>query len=218
MKKYTVKYGETIADVVLNSTGSLEKWTEVLDLNNFTTWTPVLFAGQILNVPEPFEVHIYNELSFYPACNNTEITDLELKISTLKIALDSIAAINHYEFPVIENNGILIYIVKEGETITDVVLNSTGSIDNWQTILDLNGFTEWTPTLKAGDPVIIGYVNFQRNVWEDLQINPACNRPEIINLQEKINQVIGLLTSNWILANGIWNDSGIWIDSAKWID
>jgi len=45
----------------------------------------------------------------------------------------------------------LTYLVNNGETISDVVINATGSLTNWSSFLDLNGFDDWTPTLVAGE-------------------------------------------------------------------
>ena len=68
------------------------------------------------------------------------------------------------------------YIVKNGETITDCVLNSTGSLDNWEAILEANSFSSWTPSLSVGQSIIIpDSVIIQPNVKAILDIYPACN-------------------------------------------
>jgi hypothetical protein len=91
------------------------------------------------------------------------------------------------------------YIVNIGETITDVLLNSTGTIgnvsniNNWQLILDANNFDTWTPALTAGQIIIIpDSVQIQTNVLNELQNNKACNNLSITqeNFQSQIDALI----------------------------
>lgn len=42
------------------------------------------------------------------------------------------------------------YTINQGETIGDAVLNSTGIIGNWDSILTANYFDNWCPNLYAG--------------------------------------------------------------------
>lgn len=87
------------------------------------------------------------------------------------------------------------YIVKEGETITDVLLNATGTINNWFLILEANSFLEWTPKLIAGQSVIIpDTVEVQTNVLRALQLYPACNNTGINNLSTQIQELISNFT------------------------
>ena len=68
------------------------------------------------------------------------------------------------------------YIVKPGETISDVVLNSTGSILNWFKIIDTNEFESWTPALSGGQKIVIpDTIEIQSNVLRELQLYPAFN-------------------------------------------
>lgn len=88
------------------------------------------------------------------------------------------------------------YTVKEGETISDVVLNATGSIDNWFAILDANDMTSWVPTITTGDLILIpDSVILQPNVQRNLQIYPANNRSEISNLNVQMNNFVAILQS-----------------------
>lgn len=82
---YTVKNGESITDVVLNSTGTLDNWEEILDINGFDTWTPFLLVGQIITIPNDaaIQTNTLNQLKVYPACNNSEVSDLDLQIAQL---------------------------------------------------------------------------------------------------------------------------------------
>lgn len=87
------------------------------------------------------------------------------------------------------------YVVKEGETITDVCFNATGTINNWSAILEANGFTDWTPVLIAGQSIIIpDTVEVQNNVLRALQIYPTCNNSGISNLVALISELIGKFT------------------------
>lgn len=87
-----------------------------------------------------------------------------------------------------------IYTVKDGETISDVVLNATGSINNLDSILTANNFTEWVPTLTTGQTIIIPTtVVIQPNVLRDLAIYPANNRMENSTLNVQINDFISIL-------------------------
>jgi hypothetical protein len=115
------------------------------------------------------------------------------------------------------------YIVKQGESINDVVLNSTGTlgsstIDNLDLVLEANGFTDWTPDLLAGQAVIIpDGVFMDLNALRQLQTYPAVNNltDDIIN---KINIIFDLFSDAWILTTGFWNDAQIWKDDHFWTD
>lgn len=111
------------------------------------------------------------------------------------------------------------YAVKVGETITDVVVNATGNLDNWDVILTANGFEDWTPQLVAGQLVQIpdDLVVVDQNAQRQLATYPICNSA-VSNILDQIDQIVGLLTDNWILATGFWNDNALWIDTKTWID
>ena len=111
------------------------------------------------------------------------------------------------------------YTVRPGESIGDVVMNSTGDITNWDAILTANGFTDWVPVLAAGQIVQIpdSLVNVDANVVRQLSFYPACNN-FINKWLSLINAVFGIISDNWILKTGAWRDLGIWIDTDFWID
>jgi phage tail protein X len=47
-------------------------------------------------------------------------------------------------------------VVKQGETITDIILNNTGDIINWNAVLDANpAVTDWTQILTVGQVITI---------------------------------------------------------------
>ena len=110
------------------------------------------------------------------------------------------------------------YIIKPGETIGDVVLNSTGSFNNWDTILSSNGFTTWTPILTAGQSVLIpDTVAIDQNTKRQLASYPASN-VSVNDVYGQIDAIVGQLADNWILQTGFWNDSALWLDDHFWID
>ena len=110
------------------------------------------------------------------------------------------------------------YIVKVGETIGDVVMNATGSFNNWDVILTANGFTEWAPALAAGQSVIIpDNVFVDQNTKRQLTSYPASNI-SVSDVYDQIENIVDQLADNWILATGFWNDNALWIDSKTWID
>jgi|YelNatPaOPRAMG01_1025707.scaffolds.fasta_scaffold37442_5 hypothetical protein len=89
----------------------------------------------------------------------------------------------------------MIYFVRTGETITDCVINATGTIDNWEEILNANGFTEWVPDLYPGQQVLIpDTVELQNNVLVVLNKYPANNASGISNLDSLISQFIATFT------------------------
>ena len=87
------------------------------------------------------------------------------------------------------------YIVKEGESIVDVCLNATGTIKNWEAILNANNFDTWTPVLIAGQILIIpDNVEIQTNILRAMILYPACNNAGINNLIAQIQELIANFT------------------------
>lgn len=110
------------------------------------------------------------------------------------------------------------YIVKPGETIGDVVLNSTGSFNNWDVVLSANNFDTWTPNLFAGQQVLIpDTVVVDQNTLRQLKNYPACNI-SVNDVFEQIDNIIAQLGDNWILQTAFWNDSALWLDDHFWND
>lgn len=111
------------------------------------------------------------------------------------------------------------YTVQQGETITDVVINSTGNIANWDAILTANSFDDWTPQLVAGQVVQIpdALVAVDQNNLRILQQYPICNA-SVDDVFDQIDAIVATITDNWILATGFWNDKAVWIDTKNWID
>jgi len=110
------------------------------------------------------------------------------------------------------------YIVKQGETIGDVVLNATGSLSNWDAILEANGAKSWIPDLVAGMVMKIPDASpIDPNTKRQLAGYPACNA-SINDVYQKIGNVFDTINNNWILATGFWRDPAVWIDTKNWID
>lgn len=75
---YTVRVGETIRDVVINGTGRLTdgngnpaNWDAIAAANAFTTWTPLLIAGQQVIIPDNISIdtNTVKDKQSYPASN-----------------------------------------------------------------------------------------------------------------------------------------------------
>ena len=109
------------------------------------------------------------------------------------------------------------YIVKINESISDVVLNSTGDLSNWDAILTANNFVDWCPTLTAGQSLTIpdSFVNTNPNNTRQLQTYPACNN-SIPDVYDVINNYINPPLFPWILMTGFWDNTGIWVNTARW--
>lgn len=84
MSEYVVKSRETIGDVVLNSTGSFSNLDAILSANGFTDWTPDLYPGQVIVIPDAVNTdpNAKRQLSFYPACNGS-VNDVRSKIAAI---------------------------------------------------------------------------------------------------------------------------------------
>lgn len=108
------------------------------------------------------------------------------------------------------------YTVQVNETIRDVVINSTGSMKNWDAICQANGFLTWTPTLVAGQSVIIpDSVSIDTNTQENRSSYPA-NNGTVPGYLQILQTVWDIINNRWILRTGFWDNSGIWINSDVW--
>lgn len=188
---YRVRQGETIRDVVLNSTGSLSAWDTIVSV--FNTWTPLLVVNQEIETPLPIEPFFVQELDKYSLNNKPDINNLDSQILALTEVLDNIEVFEVFEQPGITANPDNLYIVKAGETIRDVIINSTGTISNWESIIDANGL-DWVPELTTGQKIKVVYDELQQNVLHELQENQLCNIPQIPDLNTQINDLIAKFT------------------------
>ena len=187
---YIVKSGERFEDVVLNSTGSLDNYELILNANNFDTWTPDLFIGQSITIPDSTvnQTNNLRVLSVYPACNQIQGLDDQIEALIDIFEASIIIPISRVE-QIIDTNKY--YTAKQGETISDIVLNTTGSILNWGLFLDANGFDCWTPEITEGQKIFIPSNAFiQSDALGQLEKYPSCNNSEVTNLDFQINALI----------------------------
>ena len=80
---YIVRVGETIIDAILNSTGSLLNWADVLKVNVFDSWSPEVRVNQVIVIPDDY-IEQTNNLSLleqYPANNKPSAPDIDTQIS-----------------------------------------------------------------------------------------------------------------------------------------
>ena len=82
---YTVRSGETLSDVILNSTGSILNWEDILNANGFTDWSPELYVGQQIIIPDDIvgQSNVKNVLDTYPANNNYAAADFMIQVLAL---------------------------------------------------------------------------------------------------------------------------------------
>ena len=80
---YTVRSGETLSDVILNSTGSILNWEDILNANGFTDWSPELYVGQQIIIPDDIigQSNVKNVLDTYPANNNSIASDFDDQVT-----------------------------------------------------------------------------------------------------------------------------------------
>ena len=185
---YKIKKGETITDVCLNSTGKLSNWKSILDLNNLSSWTPLLSVNQEFEILKDIDVNTLYTLTKKPICNNIT-DDIYLQLTALTDILEVA--------PNVLSNKVIIttkaiynyYVVKKGESIYDVCLNSTGNINNLQDILELNSINQWTPELVVEQKIMIPItIKTQDNVLDYLIKKPICNT-NISDFNEQIKNI-----------------------------
>lgn len=221
MTNYTCKQGETFVDFVLNSCGDIAAWSDCLNANFENSWTPNIYSGLILQIPDNTFTNIGNitDLALYPA-NNFSVPDIFQQIDAIFALLQTAIPIptENTTLPTIDTNTY--FIVTPFSTIGDVVMNSTGDIQNWGSLLDANQFSTWTPDLFAGQKIAIPTTaNLNLNNFRALNTYPANNFsvPDII---EQINAIFEQLSpdNDWILFTDFWRDIGFWRDNAVWQD
>ena len=90
------------------------------------------------------------------------------------------------------------YTVKQGETITDAILNATGDISFWDAVLTLNDLADWNPQLSTGQVLLIPDATFDPEILADLNLYP-CNNYSVYGLLDLMNAVISILQNNTIV-------------------
>lgn len=222
--QYQIRAGETFGDFVLNNCGLITStnWSDCLNVNFLSDWTPTLYNGQVLQIPVSTDTNVGNiaDLVQYPA-NNYSIPDIYDQINAIFLLLENAIPVDTpiASLPTIDTNTY--FIVTPLSTIGDVVMNSTGDIQNWGSILDANSFNDWTPTLYAGQKVAIpSSANLNLNNFRALNSYPA-NNFSIADIYEQINAIFEQLSGAdlWILRYGYWlDDPSQWIDTDRWLD
>lgn len=217
MATYRVRQGEGFSDFVLNSCGDITAWSDCLNANFLASWTPQLFDGQILQIPDNTNTNVDNiaELAIYPA-NNFSVANISEQINAIFELMQGLTPIpSDGVLPTIDTN--VYYFVREHEYIGDVVMNATGDIQNWSAVLDGNFFNEWVPPLYAGQKIAIpSTVNMNLNNFRALNQYPA-NNFSVPDIFEQINAIFELMNGDpWILATGRWRGHGIWTAKGIW--
>lgn len=225
MANYTVRAGEYFSDFTLNSCGDISAWSDCLNENNCSDWTPNIYSGQVLSIPSNTTTNIANisQLAIYPA-NNFSLSNIDEQLSDLFALLLTATPTDPPTLisKLVDTNTY--FEVYPLSTISDFIMNSTGDIENWDLILTENGFSDWTPDLYGGQMLAIPTtVNMNLNNFRGLNSYPANNyvTPDIYN---QINVIFDLMNnpiSDFILYNpdGQWNDENhYWRDGAYWLD
>ena len=87
------------------------------------------------------------------------------------------------------------YIVRNGETFSDVCLNATGDINQWEVILKANNFTDWVPDLYPGQSIYIPDSAITKASLKTILTKyPANNNADIGDLDIQIMTFINLMT------------------------
>jgi hypothetical protein len=100
------------------------------------------------------------------------------------------------------------YILQPGQNLIDVALQEYGSIDGLLKLCNDNNIAIGQ-NVNPGTSLII-------------DSNSVLLKKQVINYRNKgIKPATGdvrIVESEWILANGTWNDLKIWIDTETWKD
>jgi hypothetical protein len=216
MSNKIVKQGESISDVVLNYTGNISFWDAILTLNDLKDWNPELTSNVL--IPDlVFDKNTLSQLSTYPA-HNASVDDILDQLSNISGILAINTIVNSELPPAKETIPNKTYKVRPGETITDVILNSVGTLAYWNNFLNQNLGSDWTPDLLVNENIEIPKgLLIDGNTTRQLGLYPACN-DSVNDIYEQIAIMISIMTDLWILKTGFWNDFGIWMDDKYWID
>lgn len=83
-QNYTVRQGESFWDFVLNSCGDITALSDCLNQNFENSWTPIVYSGQILQIPANTTTNLNNirALNTYPA-NNFTVPNIVSQINAI---------------------------------------------------------------------------------------------------------------------------------------
>lgn len=81
---YTVPYGVCFVDLILNSTGDITNWEDVLNANEFGDRNPILYSGERVLIPASVVMNLnnYRALNIYPS-NNNSVPDVYNQINAI---------------------------------------------------------------------------------------------------------------------------------------
>lgn len=219
MRTYISKDGETVTDIILNSTGNLFNWDLILNANNLTDWTPEINSGQVFIIPSDakIDLDVLADLVAHSLCNRS-VNDLQAKIDAIFAIMATAAPVTVPVFAEIIADSSKDYTVKAGESIFDAVINATGTLANLDLVLNANGFTEWVPTLIAGQVLKIpSTITKDLNAFRQFVDYPISNN-SVNNIDAQIIAIFETINDAWILSTGFWNDLSVWKDIKTWID
>jgi len=97
---------------------------------------------------------------------------------------------------------------KYKQSIYDMVAENFGTLDYLVKVSSDNGFPI-SDLLNTGTSLIFDNENLGNKTIKEAIINKGYN----FN-----NNYVPIITGDWILETGFWNDSGAWIDTKFWID
>ena len=216
MSSKIVNPGETITDVILNYTGSVSFWDAILTLNDLKDWNPEL-KDQILIPDSLFDQTVLAQLAIYPACN-ASVNDILEQLTNVAEILVANTIVNSDSLPTKEPIPVKTYQIKQGESITDVLLNSVGTLAYWNSFLNQNLKSDWAPELTVNEKIEIpSGLLVDENTTRQLAIYPACNA-SVNDIYAQMALIVSIITNLWILKTSYWNDLGIWMDDKNWID
>lgn len=219
MATITLAQGQNITDVILNSLGDIGAWSDFLNANGFNEWNPSLYSGQILQVPIDVNANtdIIKALALYPAVNFS-VPDIDAQIAALFTELENapLVILPTDSIPTVQNVNAT-YTFRQGESFLDGVLNSTGDVANWGTLLQVNSFDTWNPSVYSGFQIQVPTGLSNLNNYRALTTYPANNfsvpdiDKQILDIFEQLNH-----PDDWILRNGVWDGTGFWRAYGIW--
>lgn len=170
----TVTQGQTITDIILNNTGDIEFWNDVLNANPaLTEWVPMLTIGQQIVIPDTIETNKNNvkQFSLYPL-NNASVPDVYDQINLIfsemanltPITLSTVAQANYTANKGTSNNIAYILKIQNVYPVTyNYITQIIGSIYGQTVGADiattgLKIYSNTTPDM-AGSPTLVASFN-----------------------------------------------------------
>ena len=190
----TYKIGsELITDVCCNGNGDISAWEDNLNLNSFTDWNPELsYNMQIMGIVNFSNQH---QLAKRHVNNYGELIDAENALITV---LQN-AVYSEFVPPVSDAPLFKGYIVNGNEEIRDITINGTGTILNWEQILNDNSFTDWNPDLYVNQQIILSQSDeMQPNILNQLANRHINNYVGISDFDEQINSLMTIFAQHML--------------------